>query len=217
MHSYFASVYLNTGIHWCLCNKMNVHPSQVLGLHQPKNPDRNWVPNPWWELMTLQSTSRRKESFILYFQRRLLCLASHIWHSACPTRKEQLPVFFLAFKMEGIWMDMSVECRLSASRNSQNYWDTLYPQKGLCSLAVGELWGSRFFTEVSKQSLSLSINIICTCALSAQKHWLTSPSGFPNNEGSCSLRSSCGSCQRGKGLLKKWKVSGNSLMWKVNR
>lgn len=43
------------------------------------------------------------------------------------------------------------------------------------------------------------------------------PSGFPNNEGSCSLRSSCGSCQSGKEFFEEWKVSGKSLMLKFNR
>lgn len=47
------------------------------------------------ELLTLQTISRRKKSFILYFQRRLLaCLANHIWHSTYPTRKEQLLTLF---------------------------------------------------------------------------------------------------------------------------
>jgi len=168
---------------------------------------------------------------------------------------------------------MPAECRPSASRGGQGGKVRLPSHsatKNLFADRWGELRGSRFFTKVSLQSLSLSINIICTCALSAsilgiagqeqscspgsssasvktlslllERHDAASgllvitqhtglapfhctvvrgadlhPSGFPNTKGCCSLRSSCGSCQHGKGGFGKWKISGKYLMWKVNR
>lgn len=127
----FAPVYLNSGVHWCECTSLTRACTRAAQRSWHKLSSAPTAARQ--ELITSQSTSRRKESFILYFQRGLSCLASHIWHSACPTRKEQLPAFFLAVKLEATWTwQWSAGCWLAGTvrGRSHYYWATLYPKKG---------------------------------------------------------------------------------------
>lgn len=153
---------------------MSAHPSQVLGLHQLKDPDRNWAPSLQqlsgsWEFT--EHLQEEGELYPLLSKKTLTSCKPHLTFSlsykeraASGSLSLQLPVFFLPVKLEGVrTCQWSAGCLLTRTvrERSQNYWGTLHPQKALCSGGAG------LSPRLSKPFLSLSINIICICALSS--------------------------------------------------
>lgn len=198
---------------------MSAHPSEVLGLHQLKDPDRHWTPNLQQQVGIDDFTEhlqKEGELYPLLSKKALMSCKAHLTFSL--SYKERAASSVVPGCSAARRVDVSVQCRLFASRNSQGEKSellshSLSPKSSLQSYREGAGFSPRYQSNLFPWALIWFAPVL---SLHSRTD-LPPPQASQIMKGSCSLRSSCGSCQRGKGFSEKWKISGKSLMWKVNR